>query len=120
VANWLPELSEKLGVPPEELVDLVVVLGKGVIWHSSAFKEVDPLVPPENATWAFFEQEDRNLFMLFMHMLTWVSYLSVPPSALGYVSRVFFEPYAQKFTALVHCWIWLQRGRVLPLMSWSL
>lgn len=93
VANWLPDISHKLSVPPEELVDLVVVLGKGVIWHSSAFKEVDPLVPPENATWAYFEQEDRNLFMLFMHMLTWVSYLSVPPSALGYVSRVFFEPY---------------------------
>lgn len=93
VANWLPEISGSLGAPPESLVDLVVVLGKGVIWHSSTYKDVSPLIPPATVRWGYFEQNEKNLFMLFMHMLTWVAYLSAPPSALGYVSRVLFEPY---------------------------
>lgn len=93
VASWLPEISAKLSAPPESLADLIVVLGKGVIWHSSTYKDVSALIPPTNAKWAYFERAESNLFMMFMHMLTWIAYLSAPPSALGYVSKVLFEPY---------------------------
>lgn len=93
VADWLPEIAENLDATPEKLLDMIVVLGKGVIWQSRAFYEIPAFKLPETARWAYFPQTERNLFLLFMHMLTWVSYLSVPPSALGYVTKVIFEPY---------------------------
>ena len=93
VAEWLPDIVEKLNTTRDAAVDMIVVLGKGVIWQAKAFASIPGFMPPEGARWLFFEQAERNLFVLFMHMLTWVSFISVPPSALGYVTKVYFEPY---------------------------
>ncbi len=93
VAEWLPEIASDLNATPDKLVDMVVVLGKGVVWQSSAFSSIPAFALPSETRWAYFKQPERNLFMMFMHMLTWVSCISIPPSALGYVSKVYFEPY---------------------------
>ncbi|HPO16077.1 MAG TPA: hypothetical protein PLI09_21755 [Candidatus Hydrogenedentes bacterium] len=92
VAVWLSRIAADLGVPHEELIDLVVVLGKGVIWHHKSFRDLKQLTPPEDM-WAFLQQEERNLFMFFVHMLTWITYLSGPPNTLNYVSKFVFEEY---------------------------
>jgi hypothetical protein len=93
VGKWLREISSDLDVADYKLPDVIIVLGKGVIWNHKAFKLMPELVPPEGTRWAFLQQAEKNLFLLFMHMLTWVPYISVPPSPLGYVSELFFETY---------------------------
>lgn len=93
VAGRLPEIAMNLNATHDKLVDMVVVLGKGVVWQSAAFSTIPAFALPAGTRWAYFEQPERNLFMLFMHMLTWVSCISIPPSALGYVTKVYFEPY---------------------------
>lgn len=93
VAGWLPKLAMNLNASHDKLVDMVVVLGKGVVWQRAAFSTIPAFALPAGTRWAYFEQSEKNLFVLFTHMLTWVSSISIPPSALGYVTKVYFEPY---------------------------
>lgn len=93
VGKWLQEISSNLDVGSEKLPDMIIILGKGVIWQRDAFKPMPELIPPQGTRWAFLQQTEKNLFLLFMHMLTWVPYIYVPPSPLGYVSELFFETY---------------------------
>jgi hypothetical protein len=91
VVRWLPQISSSLRTKDDKLVDMIVILGKGVIWKASAFASIPVLNQTSGVRWVYFNRRDQNLFMLFIHMLTWASYLSSPPSVLGYVSRVFFD-----------------------------
>ncbi|MEZ8107297.1 DUF6602 domain-containing protein [Vibrio cortegadensis] len=71
--------------PIEKMPDLVVVLGKGIAFRRNTFPSY-PLSSNINSDWAYVDQSDKNLFLLFTHMLTWMSTLSSPPEMLGYAN----------------------------------
>lgn len=94
VASWLPEIAKNLQVNADKLMDVIVVLGKGIIFQGKAISALPGFQGlDESNQWIYFNQADKNLFMLFVHMLTWISFISSPPSALGYVSLLDFEKY---------------------------
>jgi len=94
LAQWLPRITDELGTTFDKLLDTIVVLGKGALWHRLSFAtSVDDLVPETGERWAFFEQENGNLLLLFTHMLSWMPYMIVPPSFLEYTQDSLFDVY---------------------------
>jgi hypothetical protein len=92
VGQWMIRYVQSQNCQPAELVDLIVILGKGVLWRLDAFPELS--VPPHQSAgrfWAFIDQPKDNLLTLFSHMLTWVGASSTPPNTLGYVAKVQFK-----------------------------
>ena len=91
IANWLVSYETVNNANSDHLVDLIVVLGKGVLWKLKAFPALTAPNPKPNAKWGFVDQSDKNLFLMFTHMLTWTSASSSPPNTLGYASRAQFQ-----------------------------
>ncbi len=76
-----------LAATPDELVEMIIVLGKGIAWRINAFEEFDLKKPiPPDKHWAYFDSKDNNLYAMFTHMLTWVSSSSPAPDVSGYAS----------------------------------
>ena len=74
------------------LVDMIVILGKGVIWRIEAFKEFIIKGCQDTDTWAVSKQNNNNLMALFTHMLTW-DLTSFPRADIkGYVINFYFQP----------------------------
>ena len=93
VADWLPEIMEELNITVEKMVEMIVILGKGVIWQKNKVSVIPESDIPVDRQWVYFEQSEKNLFLLFTHMMSLVSYLSSPPDTLGYGFKFSFEPY---------------------------
>jgi hypothetical protein len=93
VANWLPIISEKLSASADQLIDMIVILGKGVIWQKDKFSALPKSEIPEEKKWVYFEQKEKNLFVLFTQMLTLVANISSPPDTLGYGFKFSFETF---------------------------
>lgn len=93
VSGWIPELLASTSNPidAEDLIDFVVVLGKGVLWNLEAFPEF--LLPsnPNGKQWAFVEQENQNLFTMFVHMMTWLSDNTLSHSLVQYASNASYQ-----------------------------
>ncbi|MFC2053480.1 DUF6602 domain-containing protein [Chloroflexota bacterium] len=74
-ATWLPKVSLELEVTPDKLVDLIVILGKGTVWRLESFppfaSQLKTLHP--EAKWGYIEQQDKNLLILFLHLLFQIS-----------------------------------------------
>lgn len=90
VANWLPDITTGMNSTSENLVDVIIILGKGVIWQK---KKVPFIDIPEDSNWIYIEQNVQNLFFLFTHMMTLSTYISTPPDVLSYGYKFNFEPY---------------------------
>lgn len=90
--NWLKWMEQKLEVKPARLVEMIVVLGKGTFWQIASFplKGIDLRLDSQKNYhgWAFAQQEDKNLLLLFVHMLSWMGTLFDPSSLLGYARRL--------------------------------
>lgn len=93
VANWLPDIDSKLNSHSYDLVDMIVVLGKGVIWQKDKVNVIPESRLPRESKWVYFDQNEKNLFLFFTHMMTLSMYLSAPPDTLGYGFKFDFEPY---------------------------
>jgi len=93
VARWLPEITNDIGGTPNDLADMIIVLGKGVVWKIDRFRGIPTDNIPKGRTWAFTQQKESNLFMLFTHFLTWCSSLSSPPDTTSYASNIFFQEF---------------------------
>ncbi|MEN8216008.1 MAG: DUF6602 domain-containing protein [Pseudomonadota bacterium] len=92
VAKWLSDLVSTLEATPDELVEMIIVLGKGIVWRINAFPEFELKKPiPSGKHWAYFDSKDNNLYAMFTHMLTWVSSSSPTPDVSGYASHVYFQ-----------------------------
>lgn len=89
-ANWLPDLSSELNSTAENMIDIIVILGKGVIWQKN---KVPFISIPENTQWVYIEQAERNLFLLFTHLMSLSACLSSPPDTLEYGFKLFRAPY---------------------------
>lgn len=88
VVKWLPTLSKKLNAEPEFLVDMIVVLGKGIVWRINAFPAYKIPNVSEDDVWAYVQQSEKNVYALFAHMLTIGKLSSSPPRVLGYISQL--------------------------------
>jgi hypothetical protein len=71
-AGWLQEIGETLSADADQLVDVIVVLGKGVIWRLGAYPTIDVAPSYLGHRWAVVAQETQNLAFMFAHMLMWV------------------------------------------------
>ena len=92
VAKWLSDLVSTLESNPDELVEMIIILGKGIVWRINAFPEFEIKKPiPSDKHWAYFDSKDNNLYAMFTHMLTWVSDSSPTPDVSGYASHVYFQ-----------------------------
>jgi hypothetical protein len=91
VSGWLVNYVQSQNANPDKLVDLVIILGKGVLWRLKSFSALQ--IPHATAAhnWAYIDQKDKNLFTLFAHMLTWTSASSTPPNTLGYAAKVQYQ-----------------------------
>ena len=91
IAEWLPKLSKKINADAIELIDMIIILGQGVIWRIDAFPEF--IIPDrsESDRWAFCEQHESNLYAMFVHMMTWYSTSLPQPDIQGYASRFYFK-----------------------------
>jgi hypothetical protein len=93
VANWLPEISAESGTSVNNMVEMIVILGKGVIWQKDKVSVIPGSEISAESQWIYFDQSEKNLFLLFTHMMTIGAYLSAPPDTLGYGFKFSFEPY---------------------------
>lgn len=91
VAGWLIKQIQENSWTPNQMVDMIIVLGKGVLWKISAFPELKIPHATAGNFWAYIDQTDKNLLSLFTHMLTWAASSSTPPNTLGYVANVGFN-----------------------------
>jgi hypothetical protein len=92
-ANWLPEIASELNISAEQMLDFVLLLGKGVIWRIDCFPEMGVTRGSQGHEWAYIEQDASNLYILFTHMLAWMRYPWDIPDTSGYVARTFFSNY---------------------------
>lgn len=90
VASWMINHVTSENWIPNQMVDMVVVLGKGVLWNINSFSSL-PVNNTNGANWAYIDQKTGNLLTLFTHMLTWTNSTSSPPNTLGYVKNVRFS-----------------------------
>lgn len=88
ISGWMVNQVQQDDLKPNEMMDMIVVLGKGVLWKLSSFPELKIPNAQSSNFWAFVNQKEKNLLTLFIHMLTWVASSSTPPNTLGYVSKV--------------------------------
>lgn len=90
VSQWMIQQVQTSSFDPIKMVDMIIILGKGVLWKLSSF----PALPVKGATsnnyWAYIDQADNNLLLLFIHMLSWVASYSTPPNTMGYASNIGF------------------------------
>lgn len=93
VAGWLPQIAQETGITVDNMVEMIVILGKGVIWQKNKISVIPESQIPEDSQWVYFEQPEKNLFLLFTHMMSLGAYLSSPPDTLGYGFKFSFEPY---------------------------
>ena len=91
VAGWLPNISSTLGAPSHQLVVMVVVLGKGVLWQLKSFPQLNVKTSMPSHEWAYVDQNDKNLLTLFLHLLMYVTSASTPPQVAGYASKTTFS-----------------------------
>lgn len=91
IGGWLVNYVQQNNVSPDKLVDMVVVLGKGVLWRLAAFPALQIGSATQSNNWAFVDQTDKNLFTLFIHMLTWVATSSTPPNTIAYATNVQYQ-----------------------------
>ena len=88
VVSNLINYQNSNSIPIGHMPDLIVILGKGLVFRISTFQQY-PLVSGavrEKSDWAYVNQADNNLFVLFSHMITWMSTLSSPPEMFGYIN----------------------------------
>jgi hypothetical protein len=90
VANWLPKIVQELNTTPEKIIDMVVILGKGTLWRLDSFPLLGRSLKSKHptGTWAFLEQENKNLLLLFLHLLSLMS--SIGNTVLEYAENVPF------------------------------
>lgn len=91
VSGWLVNYVRTNNANPDQLVDLVIILGKGVLWRLKSFQALQIPNATSNHNWAYIDQKEKNLFTLFTHMLTWTSASSTPPNTLGYAAKVQYQ-----------------------------
>ena len=91
VADWLPQLVSELKGTPDEFIEMIIVLGKGIVWRINAFPEFKILDAPSDKHWAYFDSKNDNLYTMFTHMLTWASSNSPEPDVSGYASHAYFK-----------------------------
>ncbi|WP_353573167.1 DUF6602 domain-containing protein [Candidatus Albibeggiatoa sp. nov. BB20] len=87
MAAWMPKIQNELeNVSKDNLIDMIIVLGKGVIWNIDKLSLNKPSNVPNGHYWAYVSQKEGNLFFLFTHFLTWMDTLSSPPNLNNYVA----------------------------------
>lgn len=91
VSGWMVNQVQKNNWNPNDMIDMIIILGKGVLWKLTAFPELRLPNATTNNFWAFIDQPQKNLLTLFVHMLTWVASSSTPPNTLSYVSKVTYQ-----------------------------
>ena len=91
VSGWLVNYVQQKNAQPSKLVDMVVILGKGILWRLESFPALNIPTATQNNNWAYVDQADQNLATLFTHMLTWVGTTSTPPNTVGYASNLSFQ-----------------------------
>lgn len=91
VANWLPKVNRELKTTPDQTIDMVVVLGKGTVWRIDSFPPLGRQIKSKHpqGTWAFLEQKNKNLLLLFLHMLSQMS--PIGNAVLEYAKNVPFS-----------------------------
>jgi hypothetical protein len=89
-ANWLPKMNHDLKATPDQIIDMMIILGKGTIWRVDSFPPLGRQIKAKHpkSTWAFIEQENKNLLLLFLHMLSLMS--PIGNAVLEYVKNVPF------------------------------
>jgi hypothetical protein len=88
VAGWFTQMPQLLNVPPTLLPEMLVVLGKGLVWRIDVFPDVPLQTATAGRTWAYVQQCDQNLFTLFVHMLSWMGWTTAPPNVMGYTQSL--------------------------------
>ncbi|MEX2491449.1 MAG: DUF6602 domain-containing protein [Nitrospirales bacterium] len=91
VADWMINQVKEDSWIPDDMMDMIIVLGKGVVWRLEAFPELNIQGATQNNYWAYINQNNKNLLMLFVHMLTWVAASSSPPNTGNYISKIPFS-----------------------------
>jgi hypothetical protein len=89
-AKWLPKINQELKATSDKLIDMMIILGKGTVWRLDSFpplgRQLRAKYPTES--WAYIEQENKNLLLLFLHMMTLMS--PIGDTVLEYVKNVPF------------------------------
>lgn len=90
-ANWFSTLNQEFDTTPDELIDVVVILGKGTIWRLESFPPFGRQLKKLNseAKWGCVEQTDKNILILFLHILFRIS--PIGNTAVEYAKNVPFS-----------------------------
>ncbi len=91
IVNWAQNIQGDDQLNAENMFDMIVVLGKGILWRLAAFQGLNVQPQAPNHRWAYIEQGERNLFFIFSHMLSWFNSASLTINAQNYAANVHFE-----------------------------
>lgn len=88
VACWRAQMPQLLNAAPNLLPEMLVVLGKGLVWRIDAFPDVPTQTAIAGRTWAYVQQCDQSLFTLFVHTLSWMGWTTSPPNVMEYTQSL--------------------------------
>lgn len=78
VATWLSSIQKEMEVESNLLPEMIMILGKGALWDVSSLQGLRGLkYDREIHRWAYIQQPDSNLVLLFIHMLSWMAPIPV-------------------------------------------
>ncbi|OGR07609.1 MAG: hypothetical protein A2511_13540 [Deltaproteobacteria bacterium RIFOXYD12_FULL_50_9] len=88
-ANWLNEICDELDINRWQTIDMIVVLGKGVLCKMDSLPpDWRPLRSQElGHNWLLINESENNLYALFSHMLMRVGNTAVPPNISEYFHK---------------------------------
>ena len=91
IVNWIQAIQGHDQFNAENMFDMIVVLGKGVLWRLEAFNGLGIVPQDPEHRWAYIQHENKNLFFMFSHMLSWFNATSLVINAQNYSEGAHFE-----------------------------
>lgn len=87
VANWLKNSK----IPTNDSVEMIIILGKGIIWKIDSFPEFSISNRESSHNWAYFDSNKNNIYALFTHMLTWLTLIPEKVDISNYTSTFYSQ-----------------------------
>lgn len=90
VQGWISSFREENKYEADQLPEMVIILGKGIFWRILTFQGIRNIkYDPKKHTWISSQQNENNLFLMFVHMLSWMS----PPQVRNYAEGTIIGDY---------------------------
>lgn len=89
IGDWLRSVPGESETSIGKCVDIVVILGKGIIINNATTKIQLVHKQEEMGNWLYIPQNKNNIYGMFAHMLSWAEYARFPKDVISGYFRPF-------------------------------